>query len=140
MWGIQMTSNYECQTGLLVKKLGNALPRATSGSAVTPSGACRTCFWKSFTDQQFCFVAHWDLTIHHRLHHGSCPSFVDGVGMWMARIVICPYKTNKLSHKSCPRFLWRRNKTSKISQRQQSGILAAGEVWDLKFELSKDTG
>lgn len=127
---------------LLVKKLGNALPRATSeSSAVTPSGASRTCFWKSFTDQQFCFVAHRHLTIHHhRLHHGSCPSFVDGVGINVdGPDCNLSLQDNKLSHKSCPRFLWRRNKIEKISQRQSS-ILAAGEVWDLKSELSKDTG
>lgn len=128
MWGIQMTSNYECQTGLLVKKLGNALPRATSGSAVTPSGACRTCFWKSFTDQQFCFVAHWDLTIHHRLHHGSCLSFVDEVGMWMARIVICPYKTINFHINLVHAFSGEGIKFRKSPKGNQVIILAAGEV------------
>lgn len=119
MWGIQMTSNHECQPGLLVKKLGNALPGATSGSAVTPSGACRTCFWKSFTDQQFSFVAHWHLTIHHRLHHGSCPSFVDGVGMWMAQIVICPYKEINFHINLVHAFSGEGIKIRKISQGHQ---------------------
>lgn len=55
-------------------------------------GLAARAFGNPLRINSFVFVAHWHLTIHHRLHHGSCPSFVDGVGMWMAQIVLCPYK------------------------------------------------
>jgi hypothetical protein len=59
--------------------------------------------------------------------------------MWMAQIVICPYKTINFHINLVHAFSGEGIKFRK-SPKGQSSILAAGEVWDLKSELSKDTG